>query len=542
MIVGDATGVTGVDGKVYAALPADVLPPRAIAHLAGTAVAILSNDGKSVYVASAPDDGSAWSCIALGGLEGQSLIPLAPFRLAVGCRSSGGTSGMLSHISLIDAVEPSVESFGLPSTPSPVSAIAPLDISDIALALHNGTIAAWAPTDPSCVRLNAVPNVIRAHFLWWDPTLVSTATNPASLYGLGQVVKAGGDPVLARFALGTSGDIVNTAEVPAHLQDLLRVEMDAKVYGRHPHAGCLVSRGGTKDTVVFPRSSESTAIPFLALTADATSAAPPSQGVVMAAVSGAEMPDPCPICFDDITLGSGDAVAPDCGHAVHRDCLLQCLDRAESYIPHGHRIIFSMAACPRGCRRLVRHPCYEGSARILDRYAKVIEDVKARAAHDYPGHAADEVMGGYLHYVCGTCGDPYWGGSKDCAAMMSGEVDVEPSALRCIPCSHKAAACPQHGGEWLFHKCSYCCNVASDFSLGRLWLCEACVAEKRKAPVWAPGSDNEARGCVGAAECPLGGQHEASNADPTGCLLCYLAQDRIEQRKLRQPPADPQPS
>jgi hypothetical protein len=125
--------------------------------------------------------------------------------------------------------------------------------------------------------------------------------------------------------------------------------------------------------------------------------------------------------------------------------------------------------------------------------------------------------------------------------MMSGETDANPLDLHCTKCAYAGAGpsadpCPAHGAEYLFHKCSFCCNIASDFSLGRLWLCQACITEKRKEPVW--GTEEGAVQCVGPDQCPLGGHHRPSNRCPVGCLLCFIADEKIEQGKLRQPPAE----
>jgi hypothetical protein len=531
MFSATSTAVIGRDGSNFDGVPHDLLPARDIAHLADERCAVLSADGSKVWF-SGNADAPSYELSLGDDVAGLSLVPLGHYRFAIGAVSRSSHPASITHLALVDAVSPAVEVFVLPATPSPVAAIAPLDAAVVALVMNNGVISAWTPLFSNRLLFSAAPQIVRTAFLWWDPTHVATAAAPAALYGVGWVAPRGpssadvGELRLALFSLAANGDLLESRDAPQHIAEHLAFADAAQVYNHVPRTATLLKINGA-GVLSFPRAANH--VPIVVSDAVANVVLP-STGDVHAAASRAGAPEPCPICFDDIVLGDGEAVALDCGHATHLACLDQCLARSEAYLPKGHRIVFNMSKCPQGCGRLVRHPHFPGSARVADRFAKVVADVEQRAKHDYPGHSAEEIMDGYLHYVCGTCGEPYWGGNKDCAAMMAGEVDVDPATLKCTKCTDGGRACETHGADWLFHKCQYCCNVATDFSLGRQWLCDACVAEKRKEPVWANGAD----GCVGAAECPLAGQHASSTATAVGCLLCALAVGTIHTDRIRK--------
>jgi len=554
-----ASSVLGRDGTRYGKCPATALPPRGIAHVCDDAIALLAADGRSLLVLPAPDADPVAVPLP-DDLTGGAVVALATGRVAVACVAPAGATAngappVVTHVCLVDCVSPLVEAFAIPATPRPVVAIAPLATATLALVLDDGTAATWSPVHPTEVGRDSPlsTDVARIAVLWWDASVAATTAHPAALHAVGWVHPKGisdkhaAESTAVAFGVGVTGEIVSqdAKAVPAAVAAWLGE--DSKLHAVPPAVGPLVSVSGIRAVAVqganwshpHPHTSyRSLSSDPAELTVDPDRACETTAAGVAPSWS---ITEPCPICFDDLAIGTGECVALDCGHVLHAECLEGCLARAEAYVPKGHRIVFNMSKCPQGCGRLVRHPVFPGSARVAARYRAVLSDVEVRAKRDYPGHAADEVMDGYLYYVCGTCGEPYWGGSKDCAAMMSGEVDVDPRLLQCHTCAYSGAGpaadpCPQHGDAFRFHKCSYCCNVASDFSLGRLWLCEACITEKRKEPVW--GSEPDAVACVGTDKCPLGGHHRASNAAPVGCLVCFLADERLEQAKLRQPSAE----
>ena len=243
----------------------------------------------------------------------------------------------------------------------------------------------------------------------------------------------------------------------------------------------------------------------------------PSKGCFWFPRSTGEPLDSCFICLCE--LEDDSSITLDCGHAFHIDCLKACVDRSEDYVDKGQRIVFNMARCPGGCGELLRHPVFPKSKLIVDRYTKVLADTAQRAAVEYPGQKVADVIDKYLHYVCFKCHDPFWGGNKDCAAMMT-EPQTAPGNLLCEQCQTDFR-CSTHGREYVVYKCEYCCRPAVHLSFGYRRLCEECV--KKKTTVSSP--------CLGSG-CPLPKDHPMEHSYPIGCLLCLQPEafdiDRIE--------------
>jgi len=247
--------VVGRDGAVYAQCPIEALPPRGVAHLCDSAVALISNDGKSVIVL--PDASAAHVTIDIpDGHEAGAIVPLATGRVAVSCISSSsaiadGAAPAVTHVCLVDCVAPVLEQFALPATPRPVVAIAPLATATLALILDDGTASAWAPIFPDqLVPASAMTSdVAKIALLWWDSSVAVTMSHPAALHAVGWLRGAScpdkdtKDATPYMFGIASTGEILapDAHTVPGSVKAWLAD--DAKSHTLPPAVGPLTLIG-----------------------------------------------------------------------------------------------------------------------------------------------------------------------------------------------------------------------------------------------------------------------------------------------------------
>lgn len=494
----------------------------------GTGFVVVRPDGSTATLAlSATANGqhAATGLVADCGITAGMNKALAGLRVA----DAGEGQGIVA-VALVDLATPCVEAHKLPLAALPAGAgqiaqLLPLGAGRVALVTTSGEVYAW-DLGRAAVEAFAPRLVVRA---------VGVFGGGLRLRALGVVKDAASDAVDMATASLCAVTIERDGTFTAH-EPVAAGALDAE---RVPLAPTRFHQALWLDanTCVLPQSQTTLVLGSngtFQRSDDGALAPPAAVGAFVADANAAAFDATCAICFDDLDPTDGSVVTLDCGHQFHKDCVGMALAAAEKYLPKGHRILFNMAQCPSGCGCLIRHPLLAETARIADRYSKVVADVEPRAQLEYPNEKAEHVLGSYLHYVCGTCGEPYWGGNKDCAAMMSGEADCDPKSLVCERCNTDFV-CPTHQREFVVYKCAYCCNPATHFSIGRLRLCDACVDGKRKRPLLGDDAAAacDADACPFAAAMPMPHRNEQL---AVGCWACLG--DLVDVRRVRQPSAE----
>lgn len=88
----------------------------------------------------------------------------------------------------------------------------------------------------------------------------------------------------------------------------------------------------------------------------------------------------------------------------------------------------------------------------------------------------DEGRRTYAFYLCGSCDEPYFGGTIDCADDAAGELKTSEERL-CPSCSPKAQVICQEiisHRPCLIWKCRFCCNPSTFLCYGGIHFCTSC--------------------------------------------------------------------
>ncbi|KAG5503900.1 hypothetical protein GH5_04753 [Leishmania sp. Ghana 2012 LV757] len=213
----------------------------------------------------------------------------------------------------------------------------------------------------------------------------------------------------------------------------------------------------------------------------------------------------CTVCLCEFE--GNDGVTLDCGHFFHKECIEQWVSSWMDFAMKGEHVTFTRAVCPGGCKQLVRHPLLTQSKQISELYA----DVASKKAEELKRLEAIKTEEDLLFYLCGRCGDAFYGGERVCSRMQGREPSSSPQELvcnRCLAKGHKTC-----GTLTAVFKCRYCCNPATQRSFGTRFMCDRCAVRWDTAePTFIP--------CPGGDKCPFDGNHPELPCEAAGCLTC----------------------
>ena len=251
--------------------------------------------------------------------------------------------------------------------------------------------------------------------------------------------------------------------------------------------------------------------------------------------------DPCAICYVD-PLGASPAILLGCGHVVHRQC---AIDKIRAGYP-GPAISFNHLRCPL-CGASGGEAEEVGSAQFpVMRHGSLDEEIRPVLAlrdavmrrgrrrllaegnvaelqpgGEWEGRPGELALARFNYYKCGKCGEPYFGGLRECGGEPGGGGgDANGDAeLMCGGCSATVSglsgACAKHGRDELQFKCRFCCSPAVFFCFGSTHFCERCHVTR---PDWKPQPPPKT--CT-RATCPLGVDHPPHGQEfCLGCALC----------------------
>ena len=273
--------------------------------------------------------------------------------------------------------------------------------------------------------------------------------------------------------------------------------------------------------------------------------APPGPGDAGATREGKSRPptadDPCAICYVD-PLGAAPAILLGCGHVVHRQC---AIDKIRAGWP-GPAISFNHLRCPL-CGASGGEAEEVGSAQFpVMRHGSLDEEIRPvlalrdvvmrrgrrrllaegnvaelRPGGEWEGRPGELALQRFNYYKCGRCGEPYFGGLRECGGEPGGGGgDANGDAeLMCGGCSATVSglsgACAKHGRDELQFKCRFCCSPAVFFCFGSTHFCERCHVTR---PDFKPQPPPKT--CT-KATCPLGVDHPPHGQEfCLGCALC----------------------
>ena len=251
--------------------------------------------------------------------------------------------------------------------------------------------------------------------------------------------------------------------------------------------------------------------------------------------------DPCAICYVD-PLGAAPAILLGCGHVVHVQC---AIDKIRAGWP-GPAISFNHLRCPL-CGASGREAEEVGSRQFpVMRHGSLDEEIQPVLAlrdavmrrgrrrllaegnvaelqpgGEWEGRPGELALARFNYYKCGKCGEPYFGGLRECGGEPGGGGgDANGDAeLMCGGCSATVSglsgACAKHGRDELQFKCRFCCSPAVFFCFGSTHFCERCHVTR---PDWKPQPPPKT--CT-RATCPLGVDHPPHGQEfCLGCALC----------------------
>lgn len=190
----------------------------------------------------------------------------------------------------------------------------------------------------------------------------------------------------------------------------------------------------------------------------------------------------CAICLN--TLDSDETITLTCGHRWHLACLREQLENAQP--SHSNRLVFTGCRCAK-CFAICDHPELDNLTRRTDELREkvdvlILEQLKA----DNPEKLRDDSLSQemvlnegrrtYAFYLCGSCDEPYFGGTIECADDNAGELKTSEERL-CPSCSPKAqVVCKDIIAHrpCLNWKCRYCCNPSTFLCYGGIHFCSSC--------------------------------------------------------------------
>jgi len=196
---------------------------------------------------------------------------------------------------------------------------------------------------------------------------------------------------------------------------------------------------------------------------------------------------PCSECEGSLCCYCGDSlsvmpsIALECGHFCHRDCVFKHLDTCSLT----KRIILPHCGFP-GCNALPKHLIlnakisqYAVLASKIDKMLHKQMEIEKTAEDDRVLNPDDEdyyqkpealARATFLFFMCEKCGEPYYGGHKEC-----GGEDAPEEHYLCNTCGKIGlSTCPKHGTDGMIYKCFFCCNEASWFCWGTTHFCDPC--------------------------------------------------------------------
>lgn len=192
----------------------------------------------------------------------------------------------------------------------------------------------------------------------------------------------------------------------------------------------------------------------------------------------------CAIClqpFDD-NAAAEPSLTLTCGHRWHMQCLRHQLQVAQP--TPSRRLLFTGCRCAK-CGAVCEHPELEDVTRTTDVLRQRVDElIVAQWKIDHPvsreqnnlttKEILEEGRRKYAFYMCGSCGEPFFGGTVECAEAAGDEVAI--ADRHCPDCAPQQVECrsPQsHRGAHIW-KCRYCCQPAVFVCYGNVHFCKDC--------------------------------------------------------------------
>jgi E3 ubiquitin-protein ligase MYCBP2 len=182
------------------------------------------------------------------------------------------------------------------------------------------------------------------------------------------------------------------------------------------------------------------------------------------------------------------------------------------------------------------------------KFEEMHKDPKLLDPHS-PWYKKEEefAMATYSYYECYKCKKAYFGGKKNCEAMLEeskvdnkkkapadagaagarppGGGEFKPEELMCPKCSDVGLGqneCKTHGSEYISFKCRYCCSIAQWFCFGTTHFCDPC---HQRAWTFHSMKEKDLPQCQ-PDKCPLKIEHPPNGKEfSLGCGLCNHIKD-----------------
>ncbi|KAJ7534242.1 hypothetical protein O6H91_13G085400 [Diphasiastrum complanatum] len=240
--------------------------------------------------------------------------------------------------------------------------------------------------------------------------------------------------------------------------------------------------------------------------------------------------DLCTICAVE-SLHCAPSIQLQCGHIVHYHCAKM---KVAGGWP-GLEISFSYLNCPQ-CSELMKHTYLDVCMQHPLSIKKLVKDKALKRLKTdsslknskelmpggtFEGRPAEYAVHIYQYFLCFKCGEPYFGGARNCGIQADQRMDA--NQLMCGSCSAgvKHFCKNGHGKEYLEFKCQFCCSPAMYICYGGVNFCENChlirpdlqehfLPFQCKGPNWCPlrivHAPNGQKHCLGCSMCRLQGQ------------------------------------
>lgn len=187
--------------------------------------------------------------------------------------------------------------------------------------------------------------------------------------------------------------------------------------------------------------------------------------------------DVCSVCGDPLNIAP--TIKLSCSHFCHKRCAQEII----STCPREGLINFPICKQP-GCGCVIESPLIDSKffvdlhKKVESMMPKLIEEENIRGNEhvlnendpDYYGKPEKFAWDNFLFFICQKCGDPYFGGLKNCGE----EIDKDAEFI-CEKCSRVGfASCPIHNNDFMVYKCFFCCKPATFHCWGTTHFCNEC--------------------------------------------------------------------
>jgi len=190
---------------------------------------------------------------------------------------------------------------------------------------------------------------------------------------------------------------------------------------------------------------------------------------------------PCAICGDPMKCKP--CITMECGHHAHLQCVQQVFKSASD------KGLIKLPKCSYpGCNKIPSHDLVkELSSKYIELHQKIEllipkliesekirddEHVKNPEDEDYFEKPEVFARSVFLFFKCDKCGEPYFGGRKECNQEQQDNIGGPYLCQKCGIVGAKT--CPKHGNDGMLFKCFFCCNPASFHCWGTTHFCSKC--------------------------------------------------------------------